>query len=452
MQTDNQRLLQKMNTALEHLILGDISATIDALNAPPMFDSPDCTNDKKEDDDDSDAEKNIRLNRIFENFNLVMVHLKEMQDFSKALSQGNLNSTAPHRRNYLSAHLKELHTQFLSLTWSMQQLSKGQIVSQLIYPGVLFESYNGLIEKIASTSNQNTSSDQKKSSTWDWSVNSWRYHQILSALNHLRIMVLEVAADGRIIYANKPARDYLGDLNQLSPNTEKNHADNGILVKHLAIFSSDEHTFPTFMEVFDDKQDSWFRITSDKVRFVNGDFGFLHMVDDISEWKNHEHQLNLTAIIDPMTGVYNRRYGFSYLDKVLISCCKNIPSCAAFIDLDGLKEINDQFGHNDGDYAIKTIAEVMTSSVRENDVICRFGGDEFIIVFENCSVFKANKIFDRMLSNLKKINNTNDKAFKISFSYGIIQIDPTIDKSAQDIISRMDALMYDNKSKKKSGQ
>ena len=447
--TDDQRLLLKINKALESLILGNISGAVEALNVPSVAGSVSCADEQKVNRDDSGAEKPVDLDLVSNNFNLVMEHLKEMQDFSKALSRGNLDSTPPHRRNYLSAHLKELHTQFLSLTWSMQQLSKGQIVSQLIYPGILFESYNGLIEKIASTSNQNVSSALEQSATWDWSVNSWRYHQILSALNNLRIMVIEVAADGRIVYANKPATDYLGNMKRMPSVSERNQADISVLAKHLSIFSSDEHTFPTFMEVYDEKQKSWFRITSDKVRFVSGDFGFLHMVDDINEWKNHEQQLNQKAINDPMTGVFNRRYGFSHLDKVLLSSFKNARSCAAFIDLDGLKAINDRYGHNDGDYAIKTLSEVMTASARENDVICRFGGDEFIIVFENCSVVTASKIIKRMQSNLKKINAANDKPFSIAFSYGIIQIDPAIDKSAQDIISRMDALMYENKSKKK---
>ncbi|MDR3120340.1 MAG: sensor domain-containing diguanylate cyclase, partial [Clostridiales bacterium] len=357
------------------------------------------------------------LNLCFEKFGKLLFQLNEIRNFMQALARGELETTVPGRRNYLAAPLKELHTQFSSLTWSMEQLAKGNIVSRLYYPGVLFESFNSLIEKVASVSNQLESAKSETDSQWEWSVNSWRYHQILSALNNLRIMVLEVAEDGKIVYANRPAREYFGEIPSLRRSADGGALSVSVLERYLAKVGAkpadgmggceggggaDE--FPRFREIFDEPNNCWYKITSDRVQFSDTKTGYLHMVDNISEWKKHESNLKLTATTDPLTGIYNRGFGLQALEEAVFAAKGGVPSCAAFVDLDGLKAINDLHGHNSGDYAIKTIAQVLASSVRDKDIVCRFGGDEFIIIFKNCTEPLARRAIDRMHQKLAEIN------------------------------------------------
>jgi len=419
-----------------------------------------------------------------EKFEKLVSQIKEMRVFMQALCLGNLSAEVPGRRNYLSAPLKELHTQFSSLTWSMEQLAKGNIVSRLYYQGVLFESFNSLINKVAIVSNQ-LETARSKEQTWEWSVNSWRYHQILSALNNLRIMVLEVAQDGKIVYANRPATEYFGEIKYLKraaddkqnsegdevitsgkgkvitvpgavanahPAVKNAMSLSGELEDYLARIGDEDADghFPKFREIFDEPNNSWYKITSDIVHFSDSRTGYLHMIDNISEWKKNESTLKQTATTDPLTGVYNRGFGLQALEEALNESRNGTPSCAAFIDMDDLKKINDVYGHNSGDYAIRTIADALTSSVRDNnDVVCRFGGDEFIIIFKNCTEPVAQKAILRMRDKLREINKDKPSDFVLDFSHGIVQIDNTNDIELKTVIEEMDKTMYKNKSERK---
>jgi len=390
------------------------------------------------------------ISEYFTKFNTLVSQLGEIRGFMQALCLGNLDATVPGRRNYLAAPLKELHTQLLSLTWSMSQLAKGHVVSRLYYQGVLFESFNSLIDKVASVSNQLETAGRADQS-WEWSVNSWRYHQILSALDNLHIMVLEVSQDGKIAYANRPAKDYFGDIEYLGRKPGNVPAVPSILEEYLAQVSieGEKGIYPKFREIFDEPNNCWYKITSDKIHFSDSHTGYLHMIDNISEWKNNESTLRHTATTDPLTGVYNRGYGLLALEEAILDAKNGKPCCAAFIDMDGLKIINDIYGHTSGDYAIRTVAETLVSSLRNIDVVCRFGGDEFIVIFKNCKEPAAQNAIVRMKNKLTEINNTNNMGFDVDFSYGIIELGSLSDYDLQSVIEEMDQVMYKNKAAKK---
>ena len=385
-------------------------------------------------------------------FVTLISQIAEIRNFMQALCQGDLNAKVPGRRNYIAAPLKELHTQLSSLTWGMEQLSKGNVVGRLYYRGVLFESFNSLIEKIAALSNHVDASNKAGDATWDWSVNSWRYHQILSALNNLRIMVIEVAQDGRIVYANRPAKEYFGEIEPMPNKPEGAVPLTNELGRYLAQIcgESEKTDFPKFGEIYDEQNNCWYKITSDKVHFSETRSGYLHMIDNISEWKRHESNLKKSASIDPLTGIYNRRYGLQALEEAIQAAKSGIASCAAFIDLDNLKSINDKFGHNSGDDAIKTIAQTLSSSIRDKkDVVSRFGGDEFVIIFKNCKEQSAKMAIGRMLDKLDTINGENAVGYRLGFSHGIVEIGGDNTAGLQGVIEQMDRLMYKNKTAKK---
>ncbi len=82
---------------------------------------------------------------------------------------------------------------------------------------------------------------------------------------------------------------------------------------------------------------------------------------------------------DPLTGLANRRYIMQRLDHYID---QKVPLAVMFIDLDGFKPINDEYGHDAGDEALKIVAERMTACTRESDIVSRIGGDEFVILFK----------------------------------------------------------------------
>ena len=405
----------------------------------------------READVDAQGDDDELLDDCYLKFNTLISQLGEIRSFIQALCFGNLDAVVPGRRNYLAAPIKELHTQLSSLTWSMAQLAKGHVVSRLYYQGVLFESFNSLIDKVASVSNQLETS-RNNDQSWEWSVNSWRYHQILSALNNLHIMVLEVAQDGKIVYANRPAKEYFGDIEYLARSPKNASALPTILEDYLAqvSFEGENSSYPKFREIFDESNNCWYKITSDRVHFSDSHMGYLHMIDNISEWKKNESSLKQTASTDPLTGVYNRGFGLQALEDAILEAKTGMPCCAVFIDMDGLKIINDLHGHTSGDYAIRTVAETLVSSVRDDkDIVCRFGGDEFIVMFKNCVEASAQRAMNRMRGKLDDLNIQNQMGFDIEFSYGIIEIDGSREYDLQSVIERMDQIMYKNKAAKK---
>ncbi len=265
------------------------------------------------------------------------------------------------------------------------------------------------------------------------------YHQILQALDLLHILVLVVDTNGRVAYSNRPAKQNLGDLEYISTDLAEK---NTVLLRFIAKFSHSENAFPIFQEVYEDNSDIWYRITSDRLLLPNGQMFYLHILEDISNWKINERQLMISATTDLMTGTYNRNVGLEELGKILKRIKNKEIHSVAFIDIDGLKTINDSFGHNEGDYTIETIAKILLSSIRGTDLVCRYGGDEFLIILKNCTEIAAEKMISRMQKELAHVNRRGQKPYTLSFSYGIASFSSNSVSQVSDLLKRADQKMY----------
>lgn len=275
-----------------------------------------------------------------------------------------------------------------------------------------------------------------------------RYRRLLNALEILRIMVIETDAKGTVLYANKPAKDYL--LNCEGVNRDKKAEDAALeLKKYLVNFLAEAREFPAFYEIQSPDKNTWLKVTSDRLPSEGGNYIYMHMIEDISDWKLYESELMISATVDELTGVYNRKAGLERLGTLLADKKISGTHCVAFLDVDNLKIINDKFGHNEGDYAIRSIAEVITSSVRASDTVFRYGGDEFIIVFKTCSEERASLIIDRMKKRLLVIDIESPKPYKLRFSYGIVTFKAHEYKNAEELIAMSDKKMYHYKAIKK---
>jgi len=139
------------------------------------------------------------------------------------------------------------------------------------------------------------------------------------------------------------------------------------------------------------------------------------------------------ASLDILTKAFSRLYLNQYVKK---------DGILVLIDLDGFKAINDKFGHSVGDEVLKTVVKIFKNSIRSEDAIIRYGGDEFIIIFNSQEIAKVQKVIERVQERLYKVEEFD---FKISFSYGIatIEEDITLEKT----IKEADMNMYVNKEK-----
>lgn len=171
---------------------------------------------------------------------------------------------------------------------------------------------------------------------------------------------------------------------------------------------------------------------------------------DITERKKMEEELEKLAHFDTLTGCCNRGYGMSlFKEQVKLAQRKKYLLLLAYIDIDKFKYINDVFGHKEGDMVLKEAAKLFKSTLRKIDVICRIGGDEFLLIFPDSSQNDASLIIERINKNLEKLNQKLDKPYKINFSIGLSYYNPSNPLSIEEIIRIADENMYEEKKKKK---
>ncbi|MBA7478911.1 hypothetical protein ES707_14339 [subsurface metagenome] len=171
---------------------------------------------------------------------------------------------------------------------------------------------------------------------------------------------------------------------------------------------------------------------------------------DITERKKAEKQLKELARIDSLTGCYSRRYGLELLDRqIKLSHRSKSPLLLTFLDVDDFKAINDTFGHNEGDKVLKEVVKLFKSSLREIDIICRMGGDEFLLIFPDSSLKEAPLIRSRLEKNLSQLNKGIKKDYQIKFSMGFSEYLPDKPETLDELIAIADQRMYEEKKKNK---
>ena len=170
---------------------------------------------------------------------------------------------------------------------------------------------------------------------------------------------------------------------------------------------------------------------------------------DITHRKQAEAELKTLAITDALTGLYNRRGFIALAEQQLKQAARKKGGLTLlFADLDDLKSINDDLGHKVGDKAIMEVAEIFREVFRKMDIIGRIGGDEFAILVIETRPDYADTIERRLQACLDLHNSGVDRAYSISLSIGLAYYDPETPASLDDLISRADSLMYEEKKKK----
>ncbi|MBU2439494.1 diguanylate cyclase, partial [bacterium] len=173
---------------------------------------------------------------------------------------------------------------------------------------------------------------------------------------------------------------------------------------------------------------------------------------DITERKKMEEELQKLAHYDVLTGCCSRGYGINLLERQIKMANRNkTPILLLYLDVDDFKYINDTFGHQEGDKVLKEAVKLLKSILREVDIICRIGGDEFLLIFHNSSSKDVPLIKERINKNLEKLNQKLAKPYKVDFSIGLSYYNPSNPLSIEELIRIADENMYKEKKKKKEG-
>lgn len=168
------------------------------------------------------------------------------------------------------------------------------------------------------------------------------------------------------------------------------------------------------------------------------------MERELRIYKQEEPRLLQKALRDPLTGLYNRQHALDMLTAMLRS---ERPISVCFVDLDGLKNMNDRYGHAEGDRYILTVTGLLRQACRsERDMLFRYGGDEFLLVIPEAPVSVIEDRMEEILRNLAEQGRTEQFRQPLSFSYGVV--DSRAFADAAELIQVADQKMYAKKREK----
>jgi diguanylate cyclase (GGDEF)-like protein/PAS domain S-box-containing protein len=257
-------------------------------------------------------------------------------------------------------------------------------------------------------------------------------------------------AQGILTFANPAAEELLGYTHEeligfpwsaLVPEDEieKVHQETakrpqGVMSRYeTALLSREERVIPV--------------IVSARPLFEDGKFvGVLSAFTDITARKRMEETLRALALIDDLTGLYNRR-GFLALGQQQLKMADRTKRrmLLLFADFDDLKRINDTFGHPEGDRALIEVASVLRETFRESDIMARIAGDEFVVLAIETNGFPAEVLTTRLQENLEAHNARGGRHYKLSLSVGLARYDPERPCSIDELVARADRAMYERK-------
>lgn len=167
---------------------------------------------------------------------------------------------------------------------------------------------------------------------------------------------------------------------------------------------------------------------------------------DLGRIAERELEMLLLAATDDLTGLSNRR-GFEALGLHLLKLSKRARSHASmlYFDLSGFKQINDVYGHTEGDYAIVSFANILRACMRETDVLARLGGDEFVALLVDAEEGVEAEIIERVRQTVDRHNRERQRGYDLNFSVGYAPFDARKETSIAELIEIADHAMYVNK-------
>lgn len=164
-------------------------------------------------------------------------------------------------------------------------------------------------------------------------------------------------------------------------------------------------------------------------------------ISSLAKVENLTNEVYKLAVLDPLTGLYNRRSGEQRLAEEISRAARyERPLTLLLLDLDRLKQINDQFGHAAGDTALRASAERLQRAIRGSDQAVRLGGDEFMVILPECKADEVRHVLGRLEDLM-----VEHEGQKIPCRFSRGWTDYRAGETAQELISRADAALYEDK-------
>ena len=260
--------------------------------------------------------------------------------------------------------------------------------------------------------------------------------QKLAENNPTGICIL--TGDKKIKYVNKA---FLNIIGKNGENISNKNIGNFLPVQKLNDYfkkNNKEGNVSNTIKINIDNKNKWIDIQCLEINYENIELKSLILID-ITERRKQQKEIEYLSYKDKLTGLYNRRFFEEEMER--LDTKRKLPLTIIMADVNGLKIINDSYGHKKGDLLLKKVAEVLKNSIREEDILARQGGDEFAILLPNTNQKESEKILKRIREEILEIENNK---FPISIALGSA-IKKNSVQNINDILKKADNNMYQNK-------
>jgi len=354
----------------------------------------------------------------------------EAKAMAMALSRGELNNKPPSRGNEIAAPLKSLHASLKHLTWQAQQIAQGDYKQRVDFLGEFSDAFNSMVEQMA----------ERQQSLED-KINQIQQGSLLltALMGHVPLQIIVMDIDTHEIL-------FMNDVVKNEVNNDADYIENivEIISSRYGLGSKSE------IEITYDKGhlERSFMINTYLLEWNNSN-AEVFVINDISETKSKMEELELQAFQDSLTRLHNRTFGMLTFNDWLHDKKRFV---LIFADLDNLKYINDEFGHNEGDIYIKNAAKHLKDGFLSNAMACRLGGDEFMLLVPDVDYDFAYETMNKIYANFQNDEYLKDKTYSYSISFGIVAVGSDNELPAGEILGMADEKMYENKRMRKKTQ
>lgn len=363
-----------------------------------------------------------------EGMNFLHKCVREMQEFTVAVSHGDLNAPAPSRDNNLGWPLKELRSNLAHLTWQTKQVAKGDYLQRVDFLGEFSTAFNTMVEQLSQREKQLREETQRTASKAEALSEA---NELLSRITDSMqewIVVLD-SSTGGLLFTNRSASLFWEQQSHAAADVEKQLLRHDLDAQHrsweMAISLAEG-----------EPQELLFQVTSFRIEWKNR-MANAYLIADVTLQREHDRELEQYAYQDVGTGLFNRRYCMDRLSALLT---EKRPFSLCFIDLDHLKLVNDRFGHDEGDRYLLSTAHVLREIFRSDDILCRIGGDEFVVLLPNGSESLASHMAEQAYQLLRL--RGEEGAYPMHMSYGVVAVSAASALSPEEILKLADRRMY----------
>ncbi len=358
----------------------------------------------------------------------------EQRRFGDHLAKGEYSVAPPSIENGLAAPLKQVQGALNHLAWQAQEVSKGDYRQHVDFMGDLGDAFNTMTAQL-----------EERQAALIRERNSLRSaNKELSAMNDLMVE-LALASKRSLLFIDDDTDQVVYQTDSFKQMALRLPLTTKDILENLRALPDDTRsqvvTWTKDISVRDPHDEDHavmrFRIISRGMIYMDRPVT-AHMIDDQTDQMLSKEKMADLAFHDPLTGLYNRRYG---MDRASSLVDGKTAFVLGFIDLDNLKYCNDNFGHEEGDRYITSVAARL-ETVAKDSLVCRIGGDEFMVIWPDHDVNELTELLSAERSKVLEDELPQGYRYRHSFSYGCIAVPAQPDQPLSEYLAKADYAMY----------